>query len=732
MSKHEECKDSPPFWVVPGICVLLAAMVWLVFGQTLRHGFVNYDDSIYVYDNPEIKNGITSNNIGNAFTHFHAFNWHPLTTISHMLDCQFYGLQPWGHHLTNVLLHGMTAIALFLVLRQMTGALWPCAFVAAVFAIHPLRVESVAWVSERKDVLSGLFFMLTLAAYTRYARRPWSMMRYLSVICIYALGLMSKPTLVTMPFVLLLLDYWPLRRFPRDTPGTGIGRLVAEKIPLLILSAASCLATIIAQKEAIQPLGTSPFVERIANALVSYAVYIRQMFYPIKLAALYPRLQNGPPQMEIIFAAAFLSSITAAAFLLRKRWPYLITGWLWYLGMLMPMIGIMQVGAQAHADRYTYLPQIGLYILLAWALADACKSWHDYRLMIPAGAAAVIIGLLIFCAQKQTSYWRDSESLWNHTIASTGENAIAQDNLSRALARDGRLEDALVHCRMALQIQPNYSEANYNMALLLEMTGATDEAMAYFQKAEQLVPFSSEDQNNLGAALYKKGQLDEAILHFQKAVDINPGNAEAQDNLGAALIQKDQGDEAISHFQKALEIQPDFAKAHGNLGVILLQKGRPDEALVHLQKALETPSSQPDAAGIHYLLANTFLQKGRVAEAIPHYQKAVELQPHYVEAETNLANLLATSPQESLRNGAKALELALDANQSTGGSNPIVLGTLAAAYAETGRFPEAVEAAQHALDLANFQSNASLSNVFRSQIALYKAGKPFRSNSAGK
>ncbi len=430
-------------WTVPAVCIFLAAVIWVVFGQTLYHDFVNYDDDDYVCENPEVVRGLTLKGMIWAFTRVHSGNWHPLTWISHMLDCQFYGLNPGGHHLTNVLLHMATAILLFLVLRRMTGFLWRSAFVAAVFAIHPLRVESVAWVSERKDVLSGLFFMLTLGAYVRYVQRQSRVegrglsaqavpaldcFDYCLVLLFFALGLMCKPMLVTLPFVLLLLDYWPLNRVVPVTDCRNHfqipRRLVLEKLPLFALAAAACATTLFAQKNALWSFEQISFPLRVSNALLSYATYLGQMFWPSGLAVYYPFPTRGGGVAGVVLSLVVLAGISAVVFVLRRR-SYLLTGWLWYLIMLVPVIGIVQVAAQTRADRYTYLPQIGLYLLLTWAVADFCTGWR-YRRVALGGGSTVILLALIFCARAQTSYWRNSESLWTHTLACTSDNFLCQ------------------------------------------------------------------------------------------------------------------------------------------------------------------------------------------------------------------------------------------------------------------------------------------------------------------
>src|SRR2546421_11526812 len=391
-------------WLAVGICFSLMVLVWLVFGQTLWHDFVNYDDPRYVYENTKITGGLSISGTAWAFTHIHSMNWHPLTTISHMLDCQLYGVKAGGHHFTNVLLHSIAAMLLFIALLEMTGAFWRSAFVAAVFAIHPLHVESVAWIAERKDVLSGVFFMLTLLAYVCYVRSP-RVGHYLVVIFAFACGLMSKPMLVTLPFVLLLLDYWPLARIKGQ-----FGKRVLEKIPLIALSGVSSFITFLVQKGAVGRAEDLPILERINNAVISYVLYIWQMLWPVNLAVFYPHPENRLPLWEIVSCLLLLIRITAAAILLRKQRSYLITGWFWYLGMLVPVIGLVQVGWQGHADRYTYLPQIGLYLALTWAVADMTALYQHRRVALST-AAILIIAALSSGAWIQTSYWRDSETL---------------------------------------------------------------------------------------------------------------------------------------------------------------------------------------------------------------------------------------------------------------------------------------------------------------------------------
>jgi tetratricopeptide (TPR) repeat protein len=604
-------------WLAVGMCLALAALTSLVFGQTLWHDFINYDDPRYVYENTKITGGVSISGIAWAFTHIHSLNWHPLTTISHMLDCQLYGLKAGWHHFTNVGLHTLGAILLLLALQQMTGAIWRSAFVAAVFAIHPLRVESVAWIAERKDVLSGVFFMLTLLAYAYYVRLP-GVSRYLVVISVFACGLMSKPMLVTLPFVLLLLDYWPLDRFK--------GRLwkrLAEKIPLLALSAVSSITTFLVQKAAVGQTEDLPILERISNAVVSYVLYIWQMLWPVNLAAFYPHPENRLPLWEIVSCLLLLICITAAAIVVRKQRPYLITGWLWYLGMLVPVIGLVQVGWQGRADRYTYLPQIGLYIALTWGVADLTALYRHRRATLST-AAILVIAALSSCAWVQTSYWRDSETLFRHALSVTKNNDVAE--------------------------------------------------------------------NNLGIVFLGQGKLDEAISLLQSAVDLRPDNSPAHENLAKALLQKGQVTDALIHYRKLLELEPGNIEVHNIVGTVLIQQRQ-------------------------------------VKEGVEEWQKVLAIQPDNGNAMSNLAWIFATSPDQSLRDGPKAVELAEQALRFSAGRIPILFRTLAAAYAESGRFAEAIQTAQRGIELANSQGNLGLATELQGNIALYQERQPLRDSS---
>ncbi len=719
-----------------GVCGLLVLAVGLLFGQTVCYEFVNYDDGDYVYDNPPVSHGLSGPGIVWAFTRPHAGYWIPLTWLSLMVDCQLYGLHSGGHHLTNVLLHAATAILLFLVLWRMTSGLWPSALVAAIFAVHPLHVESVAWVTERKDVLSGLFFMLTLGAYLGYVRHRSSVVRYLAVMLFFALGIMAKPALVTVPFVLLLLDYWPLGRTglatARDAPVANDGplgrfripihHLVVEKLPLLVLAVIFCMVTVWTQGATLTADEHLPFSWRIANALVAYVTYLGQFFYPLGLAVFYPHPGPDLPAWKVVGALVVLACIFTVALVCCRRRPYFLMGWLWYVGMLAPMIGLLQAGEQAMADRFTYLAQIGLCIALAWAVADSCGSWSCRR-WVCGVASALVLAVLMGCAWRQASFWRDSETLWTHAVACTSRNILAHNNLATILGGQGRIEEAIVQYRKALESQPDDAVVLNNLGVALARRGQVDEAMGCYYKALEIKPDYAKAHFNLGNALAGRGRWDDALAHYQKAVEIQPDLADAHINLGNALSRRGRFDEALAHYQKAVELSPDLARAHCDYGYALARRGRLDEALAEYGKALKI---EPNLLDAHNALGVALCRMGRPAEALTHYRKALDIKPDDAEAHNNLAWLRATCPVASLRNGDEAMELAQRANQLCGGRRADVLDTLAATYAEAGWFPEALATARKARELATQQNNHVLAEALRARIALYKAGRPYR------
>ncbi|MGD0813697.1 MAG: tetratricopeptide repeat protein [Verrucomicrobiota bacterium] len=707
-------------WRVAAVCLVLATITFAVFTQTLTHGFIPYDDELYVYENTHVEGGLSLKGLVWVFTHADCYLYHPLTMLSLMADYQLHGLRASGYHLTNVLLHTASVILLFLGLRQMTGALWRSAFVAAVFAIHPLRVESVAWVAERKDVLSAFFFMLTLGAYARYVRKPESPGRYLMVVLAFVPALLSKPTVVTLPCVLLLLDYWPLRRLERRY----FSRLVLEKIPLLALAATVSVVTKMVVLALTRSVPTGPHdskAARAGNALVSYVVYLRQMVWPEGLAVPYPHPRDGLPTWQVASAGILLAGLCAIAWRERRTRPWLLVGWLWYLGMLTPMIGIVQQNVFAHADRCTYLPQIGIYLGLTWLAAEWAGKWQASRAAIGAAMTAVI-ALLMLCAWTQAGYWKDDESFWSRTLAYTSDNDVAHVNLGAELVKKGNVDEAIFHYRKALEINPKNAQACFNLGNSLRKKGNMDEAITQYRTALEINPHYAQACNNLGTLFFQEERLQDAINQFQKALEIQPDYAEAHYNLGLALHTEGRLDEAIAHYEKALQVQPNYAECRYNLGNVFDQQGRLDEARAQFQEALRI---KPGYAEAEENLGNAFLHMGNASEATTHFQKALELEPFDPSLQSNLAWLLAASPDATQRNGSKAVELAQQANHLTSGTNPIVLHALAAALAENGRFSEALDTAQRASNLATAQSNTDLAGQLHLEIKLYEAGSPY-------
>jgi tetratricopeptide (TPR) repeat protein len=732
---------SPPVvephsgWGNVVVCILLALVVWAVFGQTRHFEFVNFDDGRLIYENAAIIHGLSWDGVIKAFTHINADEWWPLTTLSHMLDCQLYGLEPGGHHLTNVLLHAATAILLFLVFRNLTGAFWPSAFVAAVFAVHPLRVESVAWVTERKDVLSGLFFVLTLGAYARYVRRSEvrsltsgldhlpSSNFYLLSLFFFALGLLSKTMLVTLPFVLLLLDYWPLRRVTSDGwRVTGIiwRRLIIEKLPFLLLSAAACAATILAQKGTIQTGLDLGFSARIGNAVVSYASYLGQMVYPFGLAVFYPHPGNQLSGETVFWCLVILLLISGGVMRWQRVRPYLLVGWLWYLGMLVPVIGFLQVGIQARADRYTYLPQLGLYIMVAWGAVDLCRNWRWRRVVLPTAATLILTGLM-FLAHVQTGYWRDSVSLWSHTLDCTSGNFLAHHTLGSALATQGKSDEAIPHYVAALRINPDYPDTHYNLGVALTRLGKRNEAVQHYERALQLKPDYAQAHNNLGLELAAQGKAAEARRHFEQALQFKPDYADAHHNLGFALFTHGKVNEAIPYYERALQLNPGDAETHEHLGLAYGRVGRIAEAEQEFRRVLQL---KPEAR-THLNLGRSLLQQGKPQAAAVEYEAAVRLSPDLPMALNDLAWLRATHPTATLRDGEQAVRLAERAC-ALNPEDARCWDTLAAAYAEAGRFEDAIRSVAKARQLAQAAGQTNLVATIEQVSVLYQKHQPFR------
>lgn len=535
-------------------CIFLALVTFAAFGEIINHQFINFDDVYYLTENPAVREGLTSRSVLWACTTTRAGNWTPLIWLSHLLDVQIFGLRPGGHHLTNLLFHIVNTLLLFLWLQRATLASGPAFLVAALFAWHPLHVESVAWVAERKDVLSTFFWLLTLWAYLRYGERP-GRGRYGLVLLWFTLGLMAKPMLVTLPFLLLLLDYWPLGRC---RPGQGAAKgLFLEKLPLLALAAVIGVITLYAQEKvgAVAPLREISLGSRLSTALAAYLWYPWKMFWPSGLAVLYPHPLDAIPPWQALGAGTLLALISSWTIWRSRRQPYLLVGWLWYLGTLAPVIGLVQVGNQAWADRYTYVPLIGLFIMAAWGARDLTAKLPGARILRPLGSGLVLTVLLV-CTMSQVRHWRDSVSLFKHTLRVTGDNPVIQHNLGVALAKQGKRREAGPHLLAALRLDPDNPRSLNLRGEDLFAQGKVPEAEAKFLRAVRLKPDFTAAYNNLGRVYAYEGKMDQARAMFQKAIDLDPKFAAAYKNLGLAWATLGERQNAVAMLAKALEINP--------------------------------------------------------------------------------------------------------------------------------------------------------------------------------
>jgi tetratricopeptide (TPR) repeat protein len=696
--------SSPGF-----LCLLLALATLALFLPVTWHDFVNYDDPGYVTENYHVEEGLTWEGVHWAFTSRETGNWIPLTWLSHMSDCRLFGLKPAGHHLTNLLFHIANAFLLFLILRRMTGAVWRSAFVAALFAWHPLRVESVAWVSERKDVLSAFFWMLAVGAYVRYAQgnseiapqetgvrghaseyrsmqhatrhTPPSSVFYLLSLLFFALGLMSKPMVVTLPFVLLLLDYWPLQRFQPSTllsQASTFLRLAAEKVPFFLLVIPASIVTFAFQKSsgAVSSLSNLPVTARLANAVISYPRYLGKMIWPADLAVLYPHPIHWPAGLVALAAVLLLGLTFGAVRLIRSR-PYLLAGWLWFLGTLVPVIGLVQAGSQAIADRYTYLPSIGLFIALTWWVSDLWCNWHYSRLVLGAAAASVLVALA-GVTHYQLPRWQDSETLFGYAIEVTDKNTTAFNNRGFYLAGKGRLGEAILDFESALQINPENADAHSNLGSALGKQGKLPEAVAHYQAALRLKPDHAGAHYNLGKACENAGQMKEAMAHYMLAIRSKPEYADAHNNLGIALATEGKLQEAELHLKQAVRFKPNFVEALNNLGNVLTAQGRNAEAVVQFSAALRL---QPDYLNAHSNLALALARMGKTAEAVDEYDAVLRLNPNDVDALCSKAWVLSAQANPEFRNGHEAVRLATRAVTLTQERDAGALDALAAAHA---------------------------------------------------
>jgi tetratricopeptide (TPR) repeat protein len=724
--------------------VALAALTLTAYWPVRSCDFISYDDPVYVTENPHIRPGLTREGLVWAFARLHGEDtyWHPLTWVSHMTDCQLFGLEPMGHHIMNLVVHALNAVILFFLLRRMTGAFWRCAVAAALFALHPIQVDTVAWVAERKNLLSALFWLLTLWAYSNYARpSPASALRarrlprwswYAITLILFALGLMCKPVLVTLPFVMLLLDYWPLRRFQQAAgaqPQQGFLRLFTEKAPFLLLAATSSVATIVAHQRLgmLQESVTPSLVLRIQNALVSYVRYLGKFFWPTDLAVYYPYPESWP-LLRVAVSGILLLLVTLVVISQFRKRPYLVVGWLWFVGALVPFIGLVHAGMQSMADRFAYVPLVGFLIAIVWL---ACDFAFSQRLWRPALALAAVVAILagIASTRSQIACWKSSETLFEHAIKVTDKNDIAHYALGLALERKGRRSEAIQHYREAIRITPTYTDPIESLGCALAAEDDFDGAIAQFRTALQLSPTSLRAHFHLGLALASKGECAEALDHYERVLVLWPDRPEVVENYASALSKVGRTDEAIDHYTRLLLKHPDLWTIRSRLALCLANKGQLDEAAAHFASAIETgekAGTNPQLlAAAHHQLASILAMRQQPEQALVHWKEAARLDPAWPEPLNNAAWVLATHPNATLRNGPEALSLAQRAAELTASTDSRILDTLACAFAENGRFEEAISTAVQAQALATRLGLTNALRLIEERLALYRSGQPY-------
>lgn len=725
-------KISSKSYVLP-VCLALVLGNLAVFWQVRSYEFVEWDDTTNFVNNPNVNDGLSIQSIRWAFTSGGELgDYNPLVWLTHMIDFELYGREAGGHHLTNVLFHTASSILLFLVLRLMTGVFWPSVFVAAVFAIHPLRAESVAWISERRDVMCAFFWILTIGVYARYARRPHSIGRYLAVVLGLMGALLSKSMAVTLPFVLLLLDYWPLGRISfgsspavaaedkynqGDVPQVSLLRAVVEKVPLLVMVAISSVITLVLNLDFMTSMDRLTLTVRIANTLVSYVKYIQMMLWPVNLAFMYPHPGSSLPLWQPIVSFIILVSISLCVIYLARRYRYLAVGWLWYLGTLVPVIGLVQAGNQALADRYSYLPSIGFFIMFAWSIADIVGRRRYVHIGLGVTAAIALFALLI-CARVQVSYWKNDLSLFGRAIAVTENNATAHTNYALALRKNGRFKEAIEHYKEAQRINPRSSESINNMARVLIEQGRVEEGVMYLNDLLQLDPNDADGNFNFGLAMIQQDNYADAIKHFNKVLQEKPDWSEAYYCLGAAYYQLGRYEEAIQNFNEALQLNPDYAGALISLGMVLKSQGNIEDAVKKWEKALELEPRQPDA---HYSLGLVMAQQGRYTEAIGHFNESLRAGPFRPEAYYWLGVIYYRHSEYELaiQNYNQALRF--------GPNNPDTINKLAMALEKQGKIKQAISVWRRLLQLepGHPEANFNLGIVLIGQMKYDEAIKHF-------
>ena len=691
---------------------VLAASTLAVYAQVVHHDFVNWDDPVYVTRNPVVSRGLSLEGVAWASTHRHGATWHPITSLSHMLDCQLWGLWPGGHHLTSVLLHVAATLLLLGMLSALTGEPAPSAFVAGVFALHPLRAESVAWVSERKDVLAALLWMGTMWLYARWASRP-SGRRYGALVVTFVLALMAKPMVVTLPFVLLLVDVWPLaRRAP-------LRQRIVEKLPLVALAGASSLVTFVAQARAggVASIAKVGIADRLANATVAYAWYVEKTLWPSDLAVFYP-LRLPIPVWKVAFSGLFVACVTAIAWRTRRTRPWVFVGWLWYLVALVPVLGLVRVGEQAVADRYTYLPGVGLSLAVAWSGVELVRRRPSMKPVVVTAAAAVLVALAA-ASWVQVGYWRNNVTLYEHALAVTEDNYVAHTNLGTALLAENRVPEALRQYQEALRIDPKAAHAHADLGVALAAGGDTSAALEAFQRALALDERDAGTHVRVADLLAGQGRLADAVAHYRAAAALEPASASVHNNLGFLLAAQGNLGEAVDQYGQALRADPNLAAAHNNMGLALESLGRRDEALHHYARAVElAPADAQNRLNYARALART----GRRGDAIGELRAALSRQPDWPPAEQDLIRLLAADTDPAGRTEAVALAERLV--RSTTSPDAELLATLAVAYEGAARFADALGVWSDAISAARAGGRTDLLPDLEAALAACRRRSP--------
>jgi protein O-mannosyl-transferase len=681
------------------ICAGIVAAALIAYEPVRHNNFVNYDDNAYITENPQVTSGITLKSLGEAFTKSHFYMWHPLTTISHMLDCQIFDLNPAGHHFTSLLLHILSTLLLFWILNYLGGTIWLSAFLAGVFALHPVQVESIAWAAERKTVLSGLFWLLTIAVYIRYAKQP-GFGRYLLVLIVFGLCIMTKPVVAPVPFVLLLLDYWPLDRLRWGQPVKGKAKsksnqkpaswLIAEKIPLLAMSVFLSVMTFTAQRQGgvVPTLERMPMDYRIANMFLSYIRYIGKLIWPSGLAVCYPHPHLTVSDWRVLICMGAFILITIMCVYIGRRKKYIAVGWLWYVGSLAPVIGLVQSGAQAMANRYMYIPMLGLLIIIGWGIKEFIDKQPKLKIAAAIFGVTALLSLMVL-TRMQVKHWENTLTLFEYTLDVTKDNPSAENTYAVALFNEGRFKEAEYHYAKAIRLAPAFTTAIANLSKLY----------------------------------LEEGKYDESIAGLKEIISHNEETADTYYNLATALSLQQKYDEAAKYFKKSLELNPVNPDAQMRLGIVLMVMGKNNEAIAHLNESLRI---KPNQVEVYSTLGTAYSQLGQYDLAVKYWAKTLELQPNSVDVLNSMGLLLATVGDVTAEKANQAIAYASRACKLTDYNIPEYLDTLGVALAAAGRFEEAKAAAGKAINIAKAGGQEALVAEIEKRIKLYESGQPYR------